>query len=100
MKWYGVRPSEARALQRSDLVAGHIIISHSFSLEKLVKTTKTHRVRPLPRFSRLDSMLERMPKRLSPFVFNRSWDGKSYTQKNLNRLWNEACKAVGVEINL
>ena len=68
--------------------------------EKLVKTTKTHRVRPLPRFSRFDSMLEQMPKRLSPFIFTRSWDGKHYTQKDLNKLWNEACKAVGVEINL
>ena len=47
-----------------------------------------------------DRMLEEMPKRLSPFVFTRSWDGKPYTQKNLNRLWNEACRKVDVEINL
>ena len=67
-------------------------------MEKLVKTTKTHRVRPLSRFRRFDTMLEEMPKRLSPFVFTRSWDG--YTQKDLNKFWNAACKAVGVEINL
>ena len=45
-------------------------------------------------------MLAEMPKRLSPFVFTRSWDGKPFTQKNLNRLWNKACKKVGVTINL
>jgi len=100
MAWYGVRPSEARALQKTDLAKDHITITHSFSLNELVNTTKTHKVKVLPRLEVFDRMLEEMPKRLSPFVFTRSWDGKPYTQKNLNRLWNEACRKVGVEINL
>lgn len=100
LKWYGVRPSEARALQKSDLQEKNITITHSFSLNKLVNTTKTHKVKVLPRLQVFDRMLEEMPKRLNPFVFTRSWDGMPYTQKNLNRLWNEACKKVGVEINL
>ena len=100
MAWYGVRPSEARALQKSDLQDNHITITHSFSLDKLVNTTKTHKVKVLPRLNVFDSMMAEMPKRLSPFVFTRSWDGMPYTQKNLNRLWNEACKKVGVTINL
>jgi site-specific recombinase XerD len=41
-----------------------------------------------------------MPKRVTPFVFTRSKDGKPYTQKNLNHLWNDACEQVGIEINL
>lgn len=54
----------------------------------------------LPRLGMFDNMLQEIPKRLGTFVFVRSWDGKPYTQKNLNKLWNEACKKVGVEINL
>ena len=100
MAWYGVRPSEARALQKSDLQENHITITHSFSLNKLVNTTKTHKVKVLPRLEVLNRMLAEMPKRLSPFVFIRFWDGKPYTQKDLNRIWNEACRKVGVEINL
>jgi site-specific recombinase XerD len=87
-------------LQKSDLQKEHVAIQYSFSLNKLVKTTKTHRVKILPRIAQFDDLLNDMPKRLSPFVFTRSWDGKPYTQKNLNKLWNDACKKVGVEINL
>ncbi len=57
-------------------------------------------MRVLPRVSVFDQMLAEMPKRLSPFVFTRSWNGKPYGQKCLNRLWNDACETVGVEINL
>jgi len=100
MKWYGARPSEARALQKADIQKDHITITHSYSLYKLVKTTKTHRVRVLPRLSVFDKMHNQMPKHLSPFVFTRSWNGKPYSPKCLNRLWNDACKTVSVEINL
>jgi integrase len=100
MKWYGVRPSEARALQKSDILLEHITIQHSFSLNKLIKTTKTHRVKVLPKTAQFNTLLNEMPRRLSPFVFTRSWDNKPYTQKNLNKLWNEACQKVGVDINL
>lgn len=100
LKWYEVQPSEARALQRSDLQENHVTITHSFSLNKLVNTTKTHKIKVLPHLGVFDRMLQEMPKRLSPFVFTRSWDGKPYTQKNLNSLWNKACKEVGVDINL
>lgn len=100
MAWYGVRPSEARALQKSDLQADNITITHSFSLNKLVNTTKTHKVKILPRLQIFDDMLAGMQRRLGSFVFTRSWDGKPYTQKNLNQLWNKACEQVGVKINL
>jgi integrase len=100
MKWYGVRPAEARALQKSDIQKNHITITHSYSLDKLVCTTKTHRVRILPRLGLFDSLLDQMPARLSPFVFTRSRDGKPYARRDLNNLWNQACKVVGVKINL
>lgn len=100
MKWYGVRPSEARALQKSDILQEHITVQHSFSLNKFIKTTKTHKVKVLPRIAHFNALLDEMPKRLGPFVFTRSWDNKPYTQKNLNKMWNDACKKVGVEINL
>jgi len=78
MKWYGVRPSEARALQKSDMLPEHITIQHSFSLNKLIKNAKTHRVKVLPIIAQFNTLLDEMPKRLSPFVFTRSWDGKPF----------------------
>jgi integrase len=100
MKWYGVRPGEARALQKSDLQNDHITITHSYSLNKLVNTTKTHRIRVLPRLDLFDNLLKEMPGRLGPFVFTRSRDGKPYAKRDLNVLWNRACETVGVKINL
>ena len=73
----------------------HLMEFKTWLSEKLVKTTKTHRVRPLPRFSRFDGMLEQMPKRLSPFVFTRSRDGKPYTPKNLKEALEQGVQGRG-----
>jgi integrase len=100
MAIYGTRPGEARALQKSDIQDKNIIIRHSFSINKLRKTTKTHRIRILPRTAEFDELFEQIPRRVTSFVFTRSKDGKPYTQKDLGHLWNAACKQIGIEINL
>jgi integrase len=100
MKIYGVRPGEARALQKSDIQEKNIIIRHSFSINKLRKTTKTHRIRVLPRTAEFNELYKQLPKRITPFVFTRSKDGKPYMQKDLGYLWNNACDKIGIKINL
>jgi site-specific recombinase XerD len=36
---------------------------------------------------------------IAPYLFVRA-DGKPYTNKNLNRIWHDACKKAGIEIKL
>jgi len=99
MMEYGVRPGEARALQKDCIENGHVIIQRAFADNMLRETTKTGRIRRYqikPYFQRvLDGILPQ----LSPFVFVRD-DGKPYTSKNLNKIWHEACAKVGIKIKM
>ena len=45
MMEYGVRPGEARALQKDCLADGNVIIRRAFSDNELRETTKTGRIR-------------------------------------------------------
>jgi integrase len=99
MMEYGVRPGEARALQKDCLVDGNVIIRRAFSDNELRETTKTGRIRIYQITSYFQRVLEGIPPHLSPFVFVRE-DGKPYTSKNLNKIWHDACAKVGIKIKL
>jgi integrase len=99
MMEYGVRPGEARALQKDCLKDGYVIIRRSFSENELRETTKTGRIRRYQITPYFQKVLDEMPVNLSPFVFVRE-DGKPYTGKNLNKIWHEACKKTGINIKM
>lgn len=99
MMEYGVRPGEARALQRDCLENGYVIIRRAFSENELRETTKTGRIRRYQITPYFQQILNEMPVSLSPFVFVRE-DGKPYTGKDLNKIWHAVGKKVGIRIKM
>ena len=99
MMEYGVRPGEARALQKDCLVDGIVTIRRSFSDNELRETTKTGRIRVYKITAYFQTVLDRIQPHLSPFVLVRD-DGKPYTSKNLNKIWHDAGKKVGIKIKM
>ena len=99
MMEYGVRPGEARALQKDCLVDENVIIRRAFSDNELRETTKTGRIRIYQITAYFQKVLESIQPHLSPFVFVRD-DGKPFTSKNLNKIWHEACKKAGIKIKM
>jgi integrase len=95
----GVRPSEARALQKADLYPehGYIAIRNTFAPIKggeQLKPVKQKRERRIPFYAALHVLFDSTPKNLTPFVFINPRTGKPYS-KNINRdIWNPACKKV------
>lgn len=93
----GVRPSEARALQKADLYPerGYIAIRNTFAPIKgkeQLKPVKQKRERRIPFYAELIALFESMPRNLTPFVFINPRTGRPYS-KNINRdIWNPACK--------
>ena len=80
MMEYGVRPGEARALQKDCLADRNVIIRRAFSDNELRETTKTGRIRIYQITAYFQTVLDRIQPHLSPFVFVRD-DGKPYTSK-------------------
>lgn len=104
----GVRPSEARAIKRRDVMAGrgYIAIKRTFApgpkgQGEILQPVKQKRERRIPITEEVAEILKTLPVNLkSEFLFNYSVTGRHYT-KNINRdLWNPACEAAGIRINL
>ncbi len=104
--FYGCRPSEARALMwdcvffRDELV----LIKRTFSAKRLYDIPKEGRWKFLPLIEPIKSMLRRRAKdKQSEFVFwHKSRWGRvyHYGEVKLREIWKEACRKVGVEIDL
>jgi integrase len=99
----GVRPSEARALQKRDLYfqtnPPYIAIRHTFAPVpggEDLKECKQKRERRIPFYQEVADLLKEMPASLTPWAFVHPVTGRHYT-KNINRdIWNPACsKALG-----
>lgn len=99
MMEYGVRPGEARALMKDCIVDGQVIIRRAFSDNELREATKTGRIRRYQITSYFQNVLDGIVPHLSRFVFVRA-DGKPFTSKNLNKIWHDACKKVGIKIKM
>jgi integrase len=95
---YGLRTQEVRAIQKDCIKDGELIIKRAFS-ENTLSTTKTKKVRTYELTQYAIDILERTRPNLSSFVFVRV-DGKPYTNKNLNKIWMDACKKVNIKIKL
>jgi len=99
MMEYGVRPGEARALQKDCIVDGDVIIKRAFADNNLRETTKSGKIRRYKITPYFESALNNIKLHLSPFVFVRD-DRKPYTSKNLNKIWHEACNKVDIKIKM
>lgn len=99
MQEYGVRPGEARALQRDCVTDAEIIIKRAFADNTLRESTKNGKVRRYELTDFMNEVFSSIQLNISPFLFLRD-DGKPYTSKNLNKLWHEACGKVGTKIKM
>ena len=98
----GLRPSEARALRKSDIKKDHIMVCVTFAPVRggeALKEVKQKREQAIPKFAIVDQVLANTPKGLSEFVFINPDTGRPYT-KNFNRIFNKACKKVGITVSL
>ena len=97
---YGLRIGEVCALQKDCITPDQIIVRRTVSEGELRQTTKTGRVRRHGITTTARAILDRQPKRLSPYVFTRDESGKPYTWKSMTKRWRTACKKAGITINL
>ncbi len=101
------RPSEAISLRKSDYDPERkiFLLRHGQSARKNVDHIKTRDVHELPCHAQMVQILRDMKHAhpFSPFMFtceSSKQPGKQYTKEILNRIWRDACKKVGVSINL
>lgn len=106
LKYHYRRPSEACALQWRDWdeINGVFTVCRTYSNRELVETTKTrdiHYIPADPEFLQLVS-LDRGNARLDDFIFQnpRARKRGGYYPEALNKIWNKACKKIGVQIEL
>jgi integrase len=95
--YYGLRPSEARALRR-DVVIGDfdaIVIRRTFTRNnRLRENPKQNRWRKVSLLDETKAILRSLPVSLNGYVFINKW-GRHYSQKYVNDVWNNACKDAG-----
>ena len=93
----GVRPSEARALRKTDIRDDHILIANTFAPVKggeALKIVKNKKEQAIPLYEAVRRLLDEIPPTLSPFVFLNPETGRPYS-KNINRdIWNPASMAA------
>lgn len=95
--WYGVRPSEARALMRDAIKADYTeaTIKRTFTRNNSLKENpKEGKWRVIPLMEETTEILKDMTSHIDGYIFRNKW-GKSYSQSYLNDTWNKACKEAG-----
>lgn len=95
---YGLRVGEARAIKRDAIKSGKVYIKRAFSDNELRESTKTGDIRTYDLTPTARQIIDNLTV-IAPYLFVRA-DGKPYTNKNLNRIWHDACKKAGIEIKL
>ncbi|MCB2168864.1 MAG: tyrosine-type recombinase/integrase [Deltaproteobacteria bacterium] len=100
LKATGCRPSMARALMWDcvDWENQVIVFKRNYSEGELREVLKNKRILYFPITSELADILGNVPRSLTGFVFINK-KGKPYG-KHIDRIWNRACKIVGVKIPL
>ncbi|MCB2183486.1 MAG: tyrosine-type recombinase/integrase [Desulfobulbaceae bacterium] len=105
LKYHLRRPSEAMSLHRVDYNKEYdsFIIRHGISARKVVDFTKTKKEHIIPCHPVFLPIMKKMPVSVSKYFFtcktSRS-EGKRYTDRIMNRLWNNACEKVGEDISM
>jgi len=95
----GTRVGEARALMKYRIKDDHIIIDMVFSDNDLKPCSSNKRGGAIGLSDYTKEIIDSIPVHLGPFVFVRD-DGKPYTNKDLNKIWRDACGKVGIAIKL
>lgn len=92
--WYGIRPSEVRALMRDCIVGdfNQIVIRRTFTRNKILRDNpKENKWRMISLQDETKDILRRLPVSITGFIFVNKW-GRRYSQSYLNDTWNQACK--------
>ena len=92
----GCRPSEARALRKKDVTEKQIMFAVSFGYRGELKEVKNKKAEPFPVYPELRAILESTPKFIGEWFFVNP-DTKTPYSKDINRIWNKACTAAGVQ---
>ena len=95
----GTRIGEARALMKDRIKSDYIVIDMVFSDNDLKPCSENKKGGIIGLTDYTKEIFKSIPKNLYQFVFVRH-DGKPYTNKNLNKIWDEACSKVGIKIKL
>jgi integrase len=96
----GCRPSEARALSKSDIQGEWVIFQNAFGRNEELKNVKQEKAEGFPLTEEIQQILDEQPKNLTQWVFPNPTTGEPYS-KNINKIWNKACdKAQVPRINL
>ena len=98
MQEYGVRPGEARALQRDCVTDTEVIIKRAFADNTLRETTKAKKTRRYEITDFMRGIFAGMMPTVS-FIFTRK-DGKPYEKRNLPDIWRKASAKVGIQIKM
>ncbi len=100
----GVRPGEARALKVRDFEFKHgvVLIQRTFSDDKLIERTKSHKATARMINPELLDMLQNLcaDKLPDAFVFLNPRAGKPYSDNVLHRIWQKACEDAKINIDL
>lgn len=100
----GVRPSEARALQWSDIKWNHkeIIIANTIDIKGHIVPVKGKKILPIPMTESLTYLLENTKRDIkSPHVFPNPITHRIYRRDALDKIWRKACmKAIGHIVKL
>lgn len=91
----GCRPSEARAFRWTDISEHHIIFEKTFNHLEELRPVKGKKIVPFPMTAELREILGGVKRNFSEFVFLNPTTKAPYS-KNINRIWNRACKAADV----
>jgi integrase len=101
----GVRPSEARALMKSNIkwARKEIVISHTFDYKGNFVRVKGKKALPVPMDEDLEALIKEAideQKEPSTFVFINPATGKPFS-RNINKVFGRACKkALGLKIGI
>lgn len=95
--WYGVRPSEGRALMRDSIIGDfeQVVIRRTFTRNnKLRENPKENKWRVISLLEETREILRSLEISLTGFVFVNK-QNRPYSQSYLNDNWNKACDEAG-----
>ncbi len=93
---YGLRNQEVRALQWDAIMDEEFIVKRAFSENKLKESTKTKTTRTLGLTPYAREILRSLPLTSPTYIFIKK-NGQPFSNKNINRIWDQACKKAGIE---
>lgn len=96
------RPAEARALKvkHLKLKIGTVTIQNTYSLHEIVERNKEKYIKERALNPETIDILKKTIKGKFPDDFVFQFNGRPYSRNRINKIWNDACKKAGVDINL